>query len=113
MAKVTSLILTIEGTNPDIILTKDHKTQSIALGGNTYELSIKELGYNKKMYMPGEITATIQLRVTSSATWVAASKIFLEAFFRNKKVSLKYGDIEKKPTLSYFQHVCHTEYLQS
>ena len=98
MAKVTSLILTIEGTNPDIILTKDHKTQSITVGGNTYELSIKELGYQKKMYTPGEITATMQLRITSSTTWVAATKGNLEAFFRNKKVSLKYGDIEKKPT---------------
>lgn len=38
MAKITSLILKIEGTNPDIILTKDNKKQSVKVGDNTYEL---------------------------------------------------------------------------
>ncbi len=95
MVKTTSLILKIRGCNPDIILTKDDKTQSISFSDKVYELSINELNFQKKMYCPGEIVADMQLNLISSNEWKAVDKDTLDAYFVGKEVILLYGDIEK------------------
>ena len=115
MAKITSLILKIEGTNPDIILTKDNKKQSVKVGDNTYELSIQDMSFHKKMYTPGEIIVDMQLSLVSSTEWVEASKADLATVLLNKKVTLMYGDIEidekGEATISNEKTICNGYYI--
>ncbi len=115
MAKITSLILKIEGTNPDIILTKDNKKQSVKVGDNTYELSIQDMSFHKKMYTPGEIIVDMQLSLVSSTEWVEASKADLAIVLLNKKVTLMYGDIEidekGEATISNEKTICNGYYI--
>lgn len=119
MAKITSLILTIDvpGIENGIILTKDHKTQDVKLTGDasiSYRLSIQSLSYNKQMYAPGEINVDLQLELPSGK-WQKPAKREIENFFRKRKVTLQYGEIElagDKWNINKADTVCDGYYIE-
>ena len=115
MAKITSLILTIElSPSEKIVLTKDNKKQEVSIKGDTkYSLNVKQLRYYKQMYAPGEICAELQLE-KAGTTWTKPDNTDVIEFFRGRKVTLQYGDIEevnKSWTISNAKDVCENYYI--
>lgn len=90
-----SLILTIKissDSSEDIMLIKDLKSkEEIKFGSNTYNMILKDISFMKKMYEPGSITADFQFKI-DGLSWVTISKGALETKFKNKEVTLRYGD---------------------
>lgn len=115
MAKITSLILTIElSPTEKVVLTKDNKKQEVSIKGNAkYSLNVKQLRYYKQMYAPGEICAELQLE-KAGTTWTKPGNTDVIEFFRGRKVTLQYGDIEevnKSWTISHAKDVCENYYI--
>lgn len=116
MAKVTSLILRITISDKDVILlTKDNKKQEITFGDKTYEMSIQDIAFEKKMYAPGEITADILFKLSKGTGWTQIERSTLAPFFKKKEVSLSYGDSEQdangKWTTDNEKSICEGYYI--
>lgn len=116
MAKVTSLILRIKiSDNNTILLTKDNKKQEITFGDKTYEMSIQDIAFEKKMYAPGEITADILFKLSNGTGWTQIERSTLAPFFKKKEVSLSYGDSEQdangKWTTDNEKSICEGYYI--
>ena len=114
MANSNSLILTLK-TSSEIILVKDTKTQEITVGGNKYEVVLKDLSFMKKMYEPGLITADIQFKLSGGTVWKTISKKDLDTTFKSMEAELAYGKAEKdkdgKWTFPNKTTICSSYYI--
>ena len=90
-----SLILTIKDSSDsskDIMLIKDLKNkEDIKFGENDYIMILKDISFMKKMYEPGIITAYFQFKI-DGPSWITIGKDALEAKYKDKEVTLRYGD---------------------
>ena len=90
-----SLILTIKDSSDsskDIMLIKDLKNkEDIKFGKKDYIMILKDISFMKKMYEPGIITAYFQFKI-DGPSWITIGKDALEAKYKDKEVTLRYGD---------------------
>ena len=131
MASYNTLVLTIEAnkyyspnvssdgktrkyvlnTAFNIQLAEYTSTKKVTINNTTYELSIQDLSFKKKMYEAGEINVVIQFSKVEGASWVAPDRSVLEKVFKKKKVTLSWGTINDKNKISAGEAICQGYYV--
>ena len=131
MASYNTLVLTIEAnkyysldvsndgktrkyvlnTAFNIQLAEHTSTKKVTINKTTYELSIQDLSFKKKMYEAGEINVVIQFSKVEGASWVAPDRSVLEKVFKKKKVTLSWGTINDKNKISAGEAICQGYYV--
>ena len=131
MASYNTLVLTIEAnkyysldvsndgktrkyvlnTAFNIQLAEYTSTKKVTINNTTYELSIQDLSFKKKMYEAGEINVVIQFSKIEGTSWVAPDRSVLEKVFKKKKVTLSWGTINDKNKISAGEAICQGYYV--